>query len=286
MKPAPFDYHAPATLAEAVGLLASLDNVKILAGGQSLVPMMNFRYVIIDHLVDLNAVPELAGISLDGDVVRIGGVTRQRDLEFSDVIAERLPLLREALGHVGHRQTRNRGTIGGSLSHADPSAEQPCVCAAYDATIELHSARGTRRLPFADFGAGFMATTLEADEILSSIEIPLWSQGHGYGFHEFARRRGDFAIVGCAALLELSKERVITRASLTLAGVATKPLRVAAAEELLVGQLAEAATLRAAAKLAAEIEPITDIHASGDYRRHLARVLAERALTDAAHRAR
>ena len=144
MKPAPFDYHAPRTLAEATGLLATLENAKVLAGGQSLVPMMNFRYVIVDHLVDLAQVESLRGITVADGVLRIGAMTSQRDLEFSPDIAQHCPLMRAALGHIGHRQTRNRGTIGGSLVHADPAAELPAVCAAYDATIEIASARGTR----------------------------------------------------------------------------------------------------------------------------------------------
>lgn len=285
MKPASFDYHAPGSLAEAVGLLASLENAKLLAGGQSLVPMMNFRYLLPDHLVDLNGVAELAGITLLGDRLRIGAMTRQRELEFSEVVAQRCPLLKEALAHVGHRQTRNRGTIGGSLSHFDPSAEQPTVCAAHDAIIEIASSSGTRRVPFAEFGLDFMTTAVGPDEVLSAIELPLWTPGHGWGFQEFARRRGDFAIVASAALVERDGSGRIARASVTLAGTGTGPLRLPRLEEALIGILPEAGTLVEVAALAEEIDAISDIHASADYRRHLARVLTGRALADAARRA-
>ncbi|MEP9349449.1 xanthine dehydrogenase family protein subunit M [Xanthobacter sp. KR7-225] len=285
MKPAPFDYHAPQSLAEATGLLARLDNAKVIAGGQSLGPMMNFRYVIADHLVDLGGIAEIAGITLAGDTLRIGAMTRQRELEFSDLVARRCPLLKAALKQVGHRQTRNRGTFGGSVAHFDPASEQPMMCAAHDAVIEIASARGVRRVPFAQFGLDFMTTALAPDEILAAIEIPLWPQGHGWGFHEFARRHGDFAIVASAALLTLGPDGRIVRASLTLAGVAVVPVRLREAEAALVGRAPEPAVLGAAADLAGAIEPLADIHASVDYRRHLARVLTERALGDAAARA-
>ncbi len=284
MKPAPFEYHAPRSVEEAASLLASLDNAKVLAGGQSLVPMMNFRYVIVDHLVDLAKVEGLAGIKVDGATLRIGAMTRQRDLEFSLEVAQHCPLLREALAHVGHRQTRNRGTIGGSLAHADPAAEQPTVCAAHDAIIEITSKRGTRKVPFAEFPVAFMTTALEADEILTAIEIPLWPAGHGCSFHEYARRRGDFAIVGAAALLDLSAGRSVRRVSLTLCGVGNGPLRLKEAEQMLTGKRFDRAAAKAAAATAKQLTPISDIHASADYRRQLAQVLAFRALRDAAAR--
>src|SRR5215470_14812928 len=285
MKPAPFDYHAPSSLDEAVGLVSSLDNAKLLAGGQSLVAMMNFRFVIPDHVIDLNNVASLAGISVAGGKLRIGAMTRQRELEFSEVIAKHCPLMREALAHVGHRQTRNRGTIGGSLAHADPAAELPLVCAMHDATVEIAGARGTRRVPFAEFGQGFMTTAVGLDEILTAVELPLWPAGHGYGFHEFARRHGDFAIVGAAAMVELGKDKAVTRAAIALCGVATAPLRLPEAAAKLVGRPLDRAAIRAAAATARAIEPIADIHATADYRRHLAEVLTARALADAARRA-
>lgn len=284
MKPAPFEYHAPRSIEEAVGLLASLENAKVLAGGQSLVPMMNFRYVIVDHLIDLAKVDGLAGIKVNGTTLRIGAMTRQRDLEFSPEVAQHCPLLREALSHVGHRQTRNRGTIGGSLAHADPSAEQPAVCAAQDAVVEIASKRGTRKVPFAEFPVAFMTTALEPDEIVTAIEIPLWPAGHSYSFQEYARRRGDFAVVGAAALLDLAPNRTVRRVSLTLCGVGNGPLRLKDAEKMLTGKEFDRSAARAAAATARQLTPLTDIHATADYRRQLAEVLVFRVLRDAAAR--
>jgi len=285
MKPAPFDYHAPRQIKEAAELLATLPNAKILAGGQSLVPMMNFRYVIADHLVDLGGLQELRGITVADGRLRIGAMTRQRDLEFSTDIAKHCPLMSEALRHVGHRQTRNRGTIGGSLAHADPAAELPAICAAYDATIHVTSVRGVREIAFRDFAAGFMTTALQPDEMIAAIELPIWPAGHGNGFHEFARRHGDFALAGAAALLDIGPDNVVRKAALTLFGVTASPLRVDAAEARLTGQSLDANAIRTAAASAWLIEPISDIHASGEYRRHLAQVLSLRALNDAARRA-
>ncbi len=285
MKPAPFDYHAPRQLKEAAELLAKLPNAKVLAGGQSLVPMMNFRYVIVDHLVDLNGLEELRGIVVGDGRLRIGAMTRQRDIEMSPEIKRLCPLMTEALRHVGHRQTRNRGTIGGSLAHADPAAELPAICAAHDATIHVASVRGIRQIAFHELGSGFMATSLAPDEMIAAIDLQLWRQGHGYGFHEFARRHGDFALAGAAALIDIGPDNIVRRAGLTLFGIGTSPVRVEAAEARLTGQPLDAAAIRAASAAARQIEAIADIHASGDYRRHLAQVLSLRALNDAAKRA-
>jgi len=285
MKPAPFDYHAPQHLKEAAELLASLPNAKILAGGQSLVPMMNFRYVIVDHLVDLGGIDDLRGIAVGDGRLRIGAMMRQRDLEFSPEIARHCPLMSEALHHVGHRQTRNRGTIGGSLAHADPAAELPAVCAVYDAVVHIASIRGLRAVPFAEFTTGYMATALEPDEMIAAIELSLWRNGHGYGFHEFARRHGDFALAGAAALLDIGADNVVRRAALALFGVAEQPARLDAAEATLTGKVLDSTAIQTAAAAAWLVEPISDIHAGGDYRRHLAQVLSARALTDAARRA-
>ncbi len=282
MKPASFDYHAPRQLKEAAELLASLPNAKILAGGQSLVPMMNFRYVIVDHLVDLGHVDDLRGMAVIDGRLRIGAMMRQRDLELSPEIARHCPLLAEALSHVGHRQTRNRGTIGGSLAHADPAAELPAVCAACDAVVHVASIRGIRAVPFRDFSLGFMATALAPDEMIAAIELPIWRLGHGHGFHEFARRQGDFALAGAAALLDIGAGIVVRRAALALFGGAERPARVEAAEAALSGKAIAAAAIQSAAAAAWLIEPISDIHAGGDYRRQLAQVLSARALVDAA----
>jgi aerobic carbon-monoxide dehydrogenase medium subunit len=285
MKPAPFDYHAPRQLKEAAELLASLPNARILAGGQSLVPLMNVRSVTADHLVDLGGIDDLRGIAIGDGRLRLGAMTRQRDLEVSPEIARHCPLMAEALRHVGHRQTRNRGTIGGSLAHADPAAELPAVCAACDAVIHVASVRGIRQVPFAEFSKGLMATVLAADEMIAAIELPIWRLGHGYGFHEFARRQGDFALAGAAALLDVGSGGVVRRAALALFGVAAAPLRVEAAESRLIGEPLHAGLIRSAAAAAWLVDPISDIHAGGEYRRHLAQVLSARALTDAARRA-
>jgi aerobic carbon-monoxide dehydrogenase medium subunit len=285
MKPAPFEYHAPRQLQEAIELLAKLPNAKILAGGQSLVPMMNFRYMIVDHLVDLGGLDDLRGIAVTDGALRIGAMTCQHDLATSPEVAKHCPLMAEALRHVGHRQTRNRGTIGGSLAHADPAAELPAVCAAYDATIHVASVRGLRQIPIREFVTGFMTTALQSDEMIAAVDLPLWRLGHGYGIHEFARRQGDFAIAGAVGLLEVGANNVVRRSALTLFGVAASPLRVEAAEAQLTGQALDSAAIRAAAAAAWLIEPISDIHAGGEYRRHLAQVLSSRALNDAARRA-
>lgn len=285
MKPAPFDYHAPRQIAEAADLLATLQNAKILAGGQSLVPMMNFRYVVADHLVDLGGVEDLHGILVADGKLRIGAMTRQRELEQSADVAKHCPLMVEVLRYVGHKQTRNRGTIGGSLAHADPAAELPAVCAVYDAVVHAASVRGLRAVPFREFAVGFMATALAPDEMIAAVDFPIWRPGHGYGFHEFARRHGDFALAGAAALLVVGADGIVQQASLALCGVAPSPARVEAAEVRLLGQRLDAALIRSAAAAAWLVEPLSDIHASGDYRRHLAQVLSVRALTDAARRA-
>jgi carbon-monoxide dehydrogenase medium subunit len=262
-----------------------LENAKILAGGQSLVAMMNFRYVIADHVVDLGGIAGLSDIGVRDGVLRIGAMTRQRALEFSEDVKQHCPILHEALLHVGHRQTRNRGTIGGSLAHADPAAELPALCLLHDAEIEIASRRGTRRVPMHQFGLGFMTTALAPDEIATAIEWKLWPAGHGYGFQEFARRRGDFALAGAAALLDLGPDRTVRRAAIALFGVAAAPVRLDGAESGLSGKRLDTAAIAAAAKEARSIEPLEDIHAGADYRRHLAQVLTRRALMDAARRA-
>jgi carbon-monoxide dehydrogenase medium subunit len=285
MKPCAFTYHAPKTLAEALQLYAGQENARLLAGGQSLVPMMNFRYVLPDVLIDINGVPEIEGIKLAGDRIEIGAVTRQRTLEYSDEIKSLCPLMADAIPHIGHRQTRNRGTIGGSLAHADPAAELPAVALALDATIEIRSARGTRTLPIAEFVQGFMMTALGPDEMLTRISLPIWPRGHGYAFQEFARRRGDFAIAAAATLLQLDRTGTVERAAIALAGVGSRPVRISAGEQVLVGKKPTPELLAEAASHATKVEATTDIHASAEYRQHLGGVMTRRALTAALQRA-
>ena len=278
MKPPPFRYHDPGTVDEAVALASSLDNAKLLAGGQSLMPMLNMRYALPDHLIDLNRIADLSYIEESGGRVAIGAMTRQRDIERSDLLRRRCPLLRKALRQVGHPQTRNRGTIGGSLCHLDPSAELPAVLAALDATVHVVGPNGARDVPMADFPAFYMTPAIEHDEILGAVSFDPWPAGHGSAFVEFARRPGDFAIVGVAALLELEADGTVGRAAIALAGVGPGPARCAAAEERLAGRTPDAEAIRAAALTCADLEAMEDVHAPSSYRRHLAVELTSRAL--------
>jgi carbon-monoxide dehydrogenase medium subunit len=284
MKPGPFTYHDPGTVAEVVSLLASHEDAKLLAGGQSLMPMMNMRFVVPDHIVDLNGVGEMAGISDDGNSLTIGAMTRQRDILRSDAVAAKLPIAREALGWVGHFQTRNRGTIGGSLSHLDPAAELPLVCAASDAVLTVEGPDGSREVPFAEWPLAYMMPSIGPDEVLTKISLPAWSEPHGYAFTEFARRHGDFAIVSVAAMLTVSGG-AIGRAVIAIGGANTAPIRLTEMEAALAGQPANDATFAAAAAEAKKIEAISDAYVSSAYRQRLAGVLTERALKQAADRA-
>ncbi len=281
MKPPPFTYHDPATVAEAVELLANLDNAKVLAGGQSLMPMLNMRYAQPDHVIDLGRVDGLSYIREADGGLEIGAMTRQRDVEFSDDVGRLCPLLSEAIGFVGHRQTRNRGTFGGSLSHFDSSAEIPTICAALDAVISVQGPASPREIAFEDFSVGYLTTALELDEVLVSVRLPAWAAGHGFAFEEFARRHGDFAIVSAAALLEAGSDGRISRASVTLGGMGSGPVRVAAAEEALMGAVGSHDAFAAAAETCRGIDALEDIHAPANYRQHLAAVLAKRAIDKA-----
>lgn len=285
MKPPPFSYHDPATVADAVGLLSRLENAKVLAGGQSLMPMLNMRYVLPDHVVDINRITDMSYIREDGDALEIGGLTRQRDLEFSDLVKARCPLLHEAILHVGHRQTRNRGTVGGSLSHLDPSAEIPAVCAAQDAVIRVAGPNGEREIRFAEFPVAYMTPALGEDEILTGVRLPLWPAGHGAAFVEFSRRHGDFAIVAAAALVTLSSGGTLDRVSVTVSGVGPAPVRMNGVEDALAGATPSEETFRAAAEACRGIDALEDVHASSSYRQHLAAVLTRRALVSASVRA-
>ena len=285
MKPAPFTYHDPRSLADATALLATLENARVLAGGQSLMPMMNFRYAMPDHLVDMNRVAGLSYMRFESGALHIGAMTRQRDLEFSAEVGERCPILHEALAHVGHRQTRNRGTIGGSLCHLDPSAELVNVTALLGGTLHAAAKRGKRDIAVADFGSGYMTTALEPDELLESITLPLPPKRAGHAFVEFARRHGDFAIVACSALIEVDRDGAISTACLALSGLGHAPVRPAHIERALQGEKPVAATFKAAAEEAAKLEAVADAYVTAGYRQHLARVLTYRALERAAGRA-
>jgi xanthine dehydrogenase iron-sulfur cluster and FAD-binding subunit A len=280
VKPPPFDYHAPTTIAEAVSLLSRLDNPRLLAGGQSLMPMLNMRFAFPDHVIDLNRVAGLSGITLVGETLRIGAMTRQRDLQDDPVVQRRLPLLAEALTHVGHTQTRNRGTIGGSLCHLDPAAELVAVAVALDAMIEIVGPEGSRTIPAAEFPLGYMTPCLAPDELVAAVHIPLPPEHHGACFTEFSRRHGDFAIVSAAVLLTLDTAGRIDRASVTLGGVAAAPLRMPAVEAALCGSQPGAA-LFAKVAVGGDIDAMSDAQIPAWYRRRLATVLMRRALETA-----
>jgi len=281
MKPPPFSYHDPQTVSEAVRLLGSLDNAKLLAGGQSLMPMLNFRFVLPDHVIDLNRVEGLSYIRESGDTLEIGAMTRQRDLEFSGTVRARWPIMHEALLQVGHRQTRNRGTIGGSLCHLDPAAELVTLATAYDATVTVVGPNGQREIAFADFPAAYMAPSIELNELVTAVRFPRWSPNHSYAFIEFSRRHGDFAITSAAVLLEAEGAGKITRASVTLGGVGTAPTRAREVEQAIVGEGASPELFRAAGESCRKFEALDDVHAPASYRQHLAAVLSRRALEKA-----
>jgi aerobic carbon-monoxide dehydrogenase medium subunit len=284
MKPPRFSYYDPETVSDVVGLLGRLDNARVLAGGQSLMPMLNMRLALPDHIVDLNGVKELSYLREKGGALEIGAMTRQREIEFSDAVRERCPLMHEAILQVGHRQTRNRGTLGGSLCQLDPSAELVAVAAALDASVTVAGPKGTRQIAFADFPKTYMTPAIEADELVTGARFPLWPKSHGFAFVEFARRHGDFAIVSAAALIEESGGK-IARASVTLGGVAAAPVRMTQVEKALVGQKASDALFREACEACRKIEALEDVHAPASYRRHLAAVLSRRALEKAHERA-
>ena len=281
MKPPPFSYYDPETIADVIGLLSSRENAKLLAGGQSLMPMLNMRFVLPDHLIDLNRVQDLAYIREAGGALEVGAMTRQRDLEFTDVVRTRCPLIHEAILQVGHRQTRNRGTLGGSLCQLDPSAELVAVATALDATVSVTGPKGRREIPFADFPAAYMTPAIEPDELLTGVRFPVWARGHGHAFVEFARRHGDFAIVSAAALLEADGAGKITRAALTVGGLGPAPVRVSKVEQALVGNIASAALFRDVCESCRQLDAMGDVHAPASYRQHLAAVLSRRALEKA-----
>jgi CO/xanthine dehydrogenase FAD-binding subunit len=285
MKPAPFAYAAPGGLAEALTLISDYGaDGKVLAGGQSLVPLLAMRLARPAVLIDLNRVRQLDYIRA-GAEVRIGAMTRQRAAELSPVVRRRLPLLAEALAYIGHPQIRNRGTIGGTLAHADPAAELPAVLAALDGRVVLRSSRGTRTLGPEEFFVSYLTTALEPDELLVEVRLP--AHDHmGSAFVEVARRHGDYALVGVAAVVEVNDGRIV-RTRLAFTGVGAVPVRIPELEQALAGRILDEAVLTEAGRIAsARVDPEGDIHASAEYRRELAGVLTERALRLAVDRAK
>jgi CO/xanthine dehydrogenase FAD-binding subunit len=286
MKPAPFNLLRPRSVDEALGLLqAYCDEAKVLAGGQSLVPLMNFRLAQPHYLIDLNGVEGLDKIEIDDQTLSLGAMVRQRNVEGSASIGERLPILREAIEQVGHPAIRNRGTVGGSLVHADPSAELPLLAVTLDATFHLRSAQASRSVAAQDFYQGYLLTDIAPDELLLTTDFHMPPADCGWCCTEIARRHGDFAIVAVAVLLGCGGDRRIDFARVAVGGVGPVPLRVEAAEQALVGERPDAELFRGAGDIAAKaVEPPADIHASSSYRRHLTSVLIRRALATAESR--
>jgi carbon-monoxide dehydrogenase medium subunit len=286
MKPAAFDYVIADSIDMAVASLADGGgDAKIIAGGQSLVPMLNFRLLRPSVLIDINRIGDLAFIEEAEKKIRVGALTRHYQLETSAVIARHLPVLASAMTHVAHLAIRNRGTIGGSLSHADPAAELPMMALLLDAELHIASASGKRTIAARDFFVGALTVDLARDDIVTEIVLPKLAPKTGWGFEEVARRSGDFALAAAAATLTLSAG-VISQARIALTGVGATPVRAAEAEVLLVGQALEPGLIdRIIDAVRAAIEPDTDLHASSDYRRHLGGVLAGRAVSAAWRRA-
>jgi carbon-monoxide dehydrogenase medium subunit len=257
-----------------------------LAGGQSLVPLLSLRLARPAHLIDINRVADLATIG-NGTGLTVGAMVRHRTIERSDVVRAANPLLADAVRFIGHGAIRNRGTIGGSIAHADPAAELPAVLLALDGEVEVRSGRGTRTVAAAALFEGFLTTSLAPDELLTGLRLPAWHAGTGWSFQEFSRRSGDFAIVGVAATVRLDDAGNIADARLAFSGVDQVPVRATAAESMLDGATPSDELWKSAAHAAAApLEPASDIHGSGAYRTHLAAVLAERALREAHERAK
>ncbi len=289
MKPAPFEYEAPASLDAALDLLARHGgDAKILAGGQSLIPVMNFRLAEPALLVDINRVAELDFLRRDTDgTLRIGALTRQRRLERDPLVAEAAPLLHEAVPFIAHPQIRNRGTFGGSLAHADPAAELPALAVALDARLRLRRKGGDRWVNAADFFAGLFTTALEPEEILAEAAIPPAPPRTGWAFLEIARRHGDYAQAGVAARVTLDDSGRCREARLVYLSAGDAPVQAPEAARLLAGEELSEAAIEAAAEKASrdEIHPAGDVHSTPEFKRHLARVLTRRALRRAADRA-
>jgi aerobic carbon-monoxide dehydrogenase medium subunit len=286
MKLPPVDYEAPGTISEAVELLADhQDEASVLAGGQSLIPLLALRLAHPAVLIDINGIAELSGVSAAGGWVAIGAMTREYAAEESGTIADAVPLLAAALPLIGHEAIRSRGTIGGSLAHADPAAELPAVARALDAEFVVRSQSGERVISAADWFEGYLTTSRRPDELLVEVRFPAAERGTGISFQEVARRHGDFAIVGLAVSLTLS-DGVISDARLAFSGVSDVPVRAAGAEDLLVGERPSAELFDEAARRATEdLDPPADLHGSSDYRKKVAAALVRRGLRAAADNA-
>lgn len=287
MKPAAFDYLRPSTVEEACQYLQEYgEEGKLIAGGQSLVPILNMRLSTPECLIDISGLEELKYIREEGDWLHIGALTRQRDVERSALVREKTPLLAEALPYIGHMQTRNRGTFGGSLVHADPTAEIPLSLLALQAAVVIQSAEETREVNVEDFFITYLTTDLMPNEMLREVKIPTGSIPKGYSFQEYSRKHGDFALVAAACVLDVDEQERIASVRLTLGGVDAVPVLAREVEGLILGEkLTDSLLLEASRVAAADIDPEGDLHASREYRLHLAQVFAARVLETAYHRA-
>ena len=283
MKLPPLDYLCPATLAEAIAVLSAHgDTAKIIAGGQSLMPMLAFRLAAPELLVDIGGLPGLNRIEISAEGVELGALVTWRDIERDTGLAQAHPLLAAAIAHVAHYQIRNRGTVGGSLAHADPAAEMPGIAVTCDAMIVIAGPEGIRMVASDQFVLGGLSTVLAHDEIVTGVHLPPWPKPRRWAFEEFARRRGDFALVGVAVFYDLDAEGAVRDAHVGVIGVADRPMRLSAVEALLNGRhLTVDLVLAAAALVRVSVDPSDDIHAEAAYRRDLVGVLLERALARA-----
>lgn len=289
MKPAPLDYYDPSTVEEALELLQKYgDDAKVLAGGQSLMPLLNMRLVTPRVIVDVNRIASLAYVREGEDGgLRIGALTRQAAVERSELVAQKLPLLAEAVRLIGHVQIRHRGTIGGSIAHADPAAELPGVLTALNGQVVVRGPQGTRLVPASEFFVNVLTTVLAPTELVVEVRLPPIPKGAGWAFVEITRRHGDFALAGVAAVLALGSGGTIETARLGAIGVGPTPVKPARAEAMLVGERPCESLFRSAAEAVSEgLVPLSDVHASAEYRRELAAVMARRALDTALRRAR
>ena len=288
MKPAAFEYHAPESIGDVTALLAEYgDDAKVLAGGQSLVPLLAMRLTRFPHLVDLNRVDELRGIERSNGTLTIKAMTRQSVAEHDAAVADAAPLVARALPFIGHFQIRNRGTVGGSIAHADPASELPAVALALDAEVEVAGSGSTRRVPAADFFESTWTTTLEPEELLTAVHVPVWSGNCGFVVDEVARRSGDFALTGVVCAVEVDGNGAVTRSGIGLFGMGPTPIRARDAEAALNGSSPAASDLEEVGRLAvAACNPSDDVHASAEYRIHVGAHLVQRALDRALGEAR
>lgn len=285
MKPAPFQYHRPSNVGEAIDVLAAHDDATILAGGQSLIPMMNSRLSDPGTVIDIGRIDDLEYIREDDDAIAIGAMTTQATAQDSDVIAEHCPLVAEALTYLGHETIRHRGTIGGNLAHGDPTSELPAVALARDATFAVRGSDGERTVDADDFFITHMTTDIGPTELLTEVRFPKWPRGQGWSFEEVAPRKGDYALVGVAATLQMNEDGTCGQVRLAYNAVDHRPVRVPAAEEAVRDEPAEGDAFQEAGSIAREnLDPPSDVHASSEYRGQVAETLTTRALSRAADR--